>query len=266
LNFENVTRGFPALLRKTSFNRAALERSKMSSSLTELEPKTGTQVATVDVSDALTQYADTFAPQYIIGKMLRFSKGDWLVGDGTVEPGTTFTVNADEFMAGWIKWLANKPVEHLMVRVIDGVVPKLRPQLGDNDRELWETDKDGKPKDPWTFTNYLPLLDDKRELFTFTTSSRGGIGAVAKLMRLYARHRKRHPDVFPLIKIGVDSYQHKDRNLGRIKFPVFEPAGYVPKADFLAALAEGGFTTAEYPAAETVDDDEDFKMDDSIPF
>jgi hypothetical protein len=65
----------------------------------------------------------------------------------------------------------------------------------------------------------------------------------------------------------VDSYQHKDRNLGRIKFPVFEPAGYVPKKDFLAALAEGGYATAEYPeAASTEAEDDDFKMDDEIPF
>ena len=99
----------------------------MSTSLTELETKN--EVAIVDVSDALTNYADAFAPQFIIGEMLRFSKGDWLVGDDTVPTGTTFTVNVDELMAGWIKWLDSKPVEHLMVRVIDGIPPKTRGQL-----------------------------------------------------------------------------------------------------------------------------------------
>jgi hypothetical protein len=240
----------------------------MSTSLTELEPKlgTGTTLAPVSVSDALTAYADAFAPQYIIGKMLRFSKGDWFLGDATVAPDTAFTVNTDEFIAGWIKWLANKPVEHLMVRVIDGAKPKLRPQLGDHDPSKWEVDKDGKPKDPWQFTNYLPMLNETSGLCTFTTSSRGGVTAVAKLVRLYAQHRKRHPEVFPLIKIGVDSYQHKIRDLGRIKFPVFEPAGYVPKTDFLAALAEGGYATQEYPEATASDADDEDKMDDEIPF
>jgi len=98
----------------------------VSTSLTELETKN--EVAIVDLSDALMQYADAFAPQFIIGEMLRFSKGDWLVGDDTVAIGTTFTVAVDELMAGWIKWLDSKPVEHLMVRVADGATPKSRGQ------------------------------------------------------------------------------------------------------------------------------------------
>jgi hypothetical protein len=134
----------------------------VSTSLTELETKN--EVAIVDVSDALTNYADSFAPQFIIGKMLRFSKGDYLVDKDTVAIGTVFTVNVDELMAGWIKWLDSKPVEHLMVRVIDGIPPKLRGQLGDHDTAQWEMDVTGKPKDPWQFTNYLPMMDDKGEV------------------------------------------------------------------------------------------------------
>ena len=45
--------------------------------------RTGTEVATTAVSDALTRYAEIFAPQHIIGEMLRFSKGDWYAGRGT---------------------------------------------------------------------------------------------------------------------------------------------------------------------------------------
>jgi hypothetical protein len=216
-----------------------------------------------------TKYADAFAPQYIIGEMLRFAKGDWYAGRGTdktVPVGTVFTVNPDEFMAGWIKWLDKKSVDHAMVRIIDGIAPKLRGELGDHDTAQWEVGKDKKPKDPWQFTNYLPMMDEEGVLYTFTTTSRGGIGAVAKLLRLYAKHRKRHPDVFPLIKINTDSYQHKDTSLGRIKFPVFEPAGYVSKADFLAALAEGGYSTAEYPEPETVEADPEDDFNDEVSF
>jgi hypothetical protein len=196
--------------------------------------------------------------------MLRFSKGDWLLGNNTVPIGTTFTANPDELMAGWIKWLDNKPVEHIMVRVADGVPPKKRHELGDDDKAQWEVDKDGAPRDPWQFTNYLPLMNDKGELFTFTTSSRGGIGAIADLARRYARHRKRHPNVFPVIALNVDSYQHKIRELGRIKFPVFEPGGYAPKTDFLAALAGAGLTAVESP--ETAEADPVDELDDEVPF
>jgi hypothetical protein len=265
----NRPRSNPALLRKAALIAPfKLETEEGTGNMSnELIEAKSTLLAPVSVSDALTAYANAFAPQYIIGKKLRYSKGDWFAGDDNTEVplGTAFTVNIDEFMAGWIKWLASKGVEHLMVRVCDGVAPKLRPQLGDLDVSKWELQKDGTPKDPWQFTNYLPMLDEKGELYTFTTNSRGGIGAVAKLVKMYAQHRKRHPDVFPLIKIGTDSYPHKDRTLGRIKFPVFQPAGYVPKTDFLAALAEGGYATAEYPEAEAVADFDD-EMNDEVPF
>jgi hypothetical protein len=80
------------------------------------------------------------------------------------------------------------------------------------------------------------MIDDEGKLYTFATSSRGGLGAIAQLARRYAQHRKRHPDVFPKITLRVGSYQHSNREFGRIKFPDFGPAGYVPKVGFYAAL------------------------------
>jgi hypothetical protein len=166
--------------------------------------ETKNELAPGGLSDPFAAYADAIAPQYIIGEMLRFSKGDYIVGqDDTVPAGTTFTANLDELMAGWIKWVDNKPVEHIMVRVADGIPPKKRTELGDDDKTLWELDSQGKPRDPWQFTNYLPLMNEKGELFTFTTSSRGGLGAIADLSRRYARHRKRHPNVFPVIALNT---------------------------------------------------------------
>ena len=226
--------------------------------------ETKNELAPVGLSDPFAAYADAIAPQYIIGEMLRFSKGDCIVGqDNTIPAGTTFTVNLDELMAGWIKWLDNKPVEHIMVRVAGGIPPKKRGELGDDDKTLWELDNQGKPRDPWQFTNYLPLMNEKSDLFTFTTSSRGGLGAIADLSRRYALHRKRHPNVFPVIALNVDSYQHKIRELGRIKFPVFEPAGYAPKNDFLAALAGAGLIATESETAEADPADE---LNDEVPF
>jgi hypothetical protein len=229
---------------------------------TELKVVTNnTELAPVALSDPFAAYADAISPQYIIGQMLRFSKGDWIAGkDDTVDVGTTFTANLDELMAGWIKWLDSKRVEQIMIRVADGIAPKLRTELGDTDATEWPVDKTGQSKDPWQFTNYLPMMNDNGELFTFTTSSRGGINAIADLSRRHARHRAKHPNVFPLIALNVDSYQHKDPQLGRIKFPVFEPAGYLPKADFQAALAG----QASEPQAAEADPEDGFN--DQIAF
>jgi hypothetical protein len=223
-------------------------------------------LAPASLNDPLLAYADAVAPQYIIGELLRCSKGDWIAGKDTpVDIGTTFTVNPDELLAGWIKWFDSKAIAHEMVRVADGIPPKARDELDDLDQSQWIKDKAGQPKDPWQFTNYLPMMDREGKLFTFTTGSRGGIGAIAKLLRRYANHRKRHPNVFPVITLSVDSYQHKDPQYGRIKFPVFELAGYVPKTDFLAALAEAGLRAAEIVPEQAEADPAD-EFNDKIEF
>jgi hypothetical protein len=106
-----------------------------------------TALAPAKHSDPLAAYADAVAPQYIVGEMLRFSKGDWIAGkDDILAIGTMFTVAPDELLAGWIKWFDSKPVEHEMVRVNDGSIPKQRTELGDTDPAQWAKDKEGKPK------------------------------------------------------------------------------------------------------------------------
>jgi hypothetical protein len=155
--------------------------------------------------DPFEEYANAIAPTYIVGKLLRFSKGDFLAGEGDDEitEGTMLTVNVDELTAGWIKWANGKPAEQIMVRVADGKAPPKRAELGDHDETTWELDAQGNRRDPWQFTNYLPMMDDQGELYTFTTSSRGGLGAIAHVARRYAQHRRRHPDVFPKITLRV---------------------------------------------------------------
>jgi hypothetical protein len=229
------------------------------------------ELAPAGLGDPFTEYADAIAPQFIIGDLLKFSKGDYYAGQNNtlVPAGTMFTVNMDELMAGWVRWWDGKPTDHVMVRVADHISPKKRIELGDSDEGQWETDVKGERRDPWQFTNYLPMMNEKGELFTFTTGSRGGISAIAGLARRYANHRRRHPDVFPLIALGVDSYQHPNREFGRIKFPVFAPAGYEPKGRFLDALAAAGIVTAE-PAeltpAEVGKDALDDVLNDEIPY
>jgi hypothetical protein len=212
--------------------------------------KSNTVLAKASDIDPLVAYADAVSPRHIIGKLLRFSKGDYIAGEGSepVPISTKFTVAADELMAGYVKWVGGKPVEHIMVRVADGNLPPKRSDLGDQDRSAWESDDHGDPRDPWQFTNYLPMMDESGELYTFTTSSTGGVDAVSNLVRRYGHHRRRHPDVYPIISLGVGSYPHKKKEYGRIKYPDFIPAGYEPKTQFLAALKAAGFVPAEQPS------------------
>jgi hypothetical protein len=200
--------------------------------------------------DPLVAYADAISPHYVIGKLLRFSKGDYFAGE-TNEPvpiGKKFTVAADELLAGYVKWVSGKPVDHNMVRVEDGKLPPRRSDLGDLDRSTWETDDHGEPRDPQQFTNYLPMKDENGELYTFATSSNGGVATVANLVRRYGHHRKHHPDDYPIISLSVGSYPHKKKEYGRIKFPDFILVGYEPKTHFRAALEVAGFVLAEQPS------------------
>ncbi len=220
--------------------------------------------------DPFEAYADAVAPRTIVGTLLKFSKGDYLAGEeGTpVASGTKFTANLDELLVGWVKWRDGKPAEHIMKRVADGAVLPKRDELGDNDQSTWEADSAGKPRDPWQFINYLPLTDEQGELFTFTTSSRGGLGAVGDLARRYALHRRRHPDVHPVIAFDVDSYLHKDKTIGRVKVPKFTPMGWEPKARFTEALVAAGLQPSEPAPSEPAPSEPEpaDDMADEIPF
>jgi len=224
-----------------------------------------TAVAVIGEDDPFTAYANAMAPRNIIGTLLRFSKGDYLAGEeaAPVPTGTVMTANVGELLVGYVLWADNKPAEQIMFRVADGKAVPKRSDLGNTDQDQWEVDSRGERRDPWQFTNYLPLLAESGELFTFTTSSRGGIGAIGELCRRYSQHRKHHPDVLPMIALNVDSYPHKIKEYGRIKFPLFTPAGWAPKATFDSALTAAGFTVAEDAPAETDNSDE---MSDAVPF
>jgi len=224
-----------------------------------------TALAAYGDRDPFEVYADSIRPGYIVGKLLKFSKGDYLLGEGAepVEQGTVVVAAIDQLLIGSIRWENAKPAEHRMVRVASGQHPPLRHELGYLDRANWETDNDGKPREPWQYSAYLPLLSATGDLWTFSTSSQGGHGAIGKLSRAYAQYRRRAPDDLPRISLRSDSYLHQDRSRGRIKTPLFELVGWEAKDRVAKALAEAGLTTDELPPI-TVNRSND--MDDDIPF
>jgi hypothetical protein len=236
-------------------------------SLQAAEIQSRTALATHGAIDPFQKYADAVAPQTIFGTLLRFTKGDYLAGeDGkAIAEGTVFTADVDELMDGWVKWSDGRPVEHIMVRVAEGQELPKRADLGDDDSTRWERDSSGEPRDPWQRTNYLPMMDEAGELFTFATSSRGGLVAIAGLCRTYGRFRPRHQDVHPMIAVEVHSYQHHKREYGRIKVPRFTLISWAPKAKFNEALVAAGFALAGEPP-EAEDEAQADRLNDEIPF
>lgn len=196
-------------------------------------------VATTETYNPYESYANAVSSRTIIGDLLKFSKGEYTAGqnDEEVPMGTKLVANMEDLSVGWIKWVDGTPAEHVMGRVADGYIPVARKTLGDHDESEWDTDNDGRPRDPWQMTNYLLLKSTKSDdLFTFTTSSAGGKNAIAELCKQFGRQMRQHPDEHPVIEIGKDSYKHKVKEYGKIFTPKFTLVGWVDKTGFVTAM------------------------------
>ena len=168
----------------------------------------------------------------IVGKLLKFTKGDFVAGESgeEVPEGTELIAVMDELWIGHIHWLDGKPVESRIGRLIDKFVPAQQRDLPDRDQSLWEVNDKGEPRDPWQPVNYLVMRDAKTdEYYTFATGSRGGITAIADLCRHYDRDVKQHPDCFPVIALKASDYPHPNRAFGRVPIPVFTVVGRAPR-------------------------------------
>jgi hypothetical protein len=193
-------------------------------------------------SNPFIAYGEAVAQKSIVGKLLKFSKGDYLAGQEEEEVpfGTQFVANMDELLVGWIRWEASKPTDQIMGKVKDNYQIPNRNELGDTDETQWETDAQGQPRDPWQLTNYWLMkgTGDDTELYTFTTSSKGGLGSIGDVTLKYGRAASMHPDEWPVVQIGASSYEHRNRSIGRIKFPTFKIVGWAPKSVFAEADAD----------------------------
>jgi hypothetical protein len=211
-----------------------------------VEKQTSGLPANVDVRNPFQEYGEAAGGGHIVGELLKFSKGDWLAGQNSDEipPGTKLIAAMDTLVTGWQKWQDQRPTDQRLGLLIDGFVPPRRDELGDTDQAMWERDDDGKLRDPWGLTNFLQLVEpgDAEKLFTFTTSSKGGLGAIGKLCRVYGRAlaKEQREDQYPVVRLDTGSYAHRDRSLGRIKFPDFAVVGWVDKHDLKPVRDEMG--------------------------
>ena len=97
------------------------------------------------------------------------------------------------------------------------------------------------------------LVDERVfDVYTFSTSTVGGQGAVAALCEAHARATE-DAGQYPVVTLAVDSYEHRIKSYGRVKVPLFKLAGAVEAAPFdaIVAGARGGASfTPKSPALE----------------
>jgi len=192
----------------------------------------------VNARNAFESYGQQMSISSITGTLIKFNKGDWVTGDDEdLDDNMELVANMDQLMVGWIKWVDNRPAEQIMGPVAEGYQAPRRNELGDTNQDEWETDDQNRPRDPWQFSNYIVLKEPGQDastdnLYTFATSSKGGLGAIGALCREYGKDMRRRPDQYPIIRLGTDSYNH--REYGRTKVPLLTIVGWEPKAQFEA--------------------------------
>jgi hypothetical protein len=175
------------------------------------------------------------------GTFIKFAKDGVFrkqIDDDKIPEGTEAVLIYDQIRVGWIKFLGkgNQPTRH-MGPVFAGFAPPDRETLGDLDEAGWELGLSGKPVDPWQFQVLLPLQDTKTgDLLIFGTSSITGRRACDNLISMCARMLQREPDSYPVVRLDVSGFQHRDDRVGWVKTPAFAPVGKAPKSDVSAAV------------------------------
>lgn len=192
----------------------------------------------IDNRTAQEKYLDELAPSSgIVGRLSKFDpKGARFVttDDGEAMGDTNeFYALCDETLTGRIKFSDEEgvPPERHMGLYYEGYIPPARETLGDMDEREWPIGLTGKPEDPWRLMMNLVLQEtETRELFTFSTQSKTGRGAVVNLLRHYDRLRRTHPDDVPIVRLKVGYYTPRERpQLGPQAKPVFAVVGKAPR-------------------------------------
>lgn len=159
-----------------------------------------------------------------IGKLLKFVKGKWKVGDDEVQIGTEYIAHIDQLAQGWIPFKNGEVVgDPIIVKVADGKKLPTRDELPDNNPKKWEKDDNGKPRDPWAKQWYLPLVSvETGELHTYVTGSDGGDQVITNLCNVYGH--KVNDGLLPIVALRSSGYKHK--KFGRIEKPELPIVGW----------------------------------------
>jgi hypothetical protein len=186
-----------------------------------------------------------------LGRLLKFVKGRWCVGDDEVSQGSEFIAHLDQLARGWVRFEDGAVTDLKLVKIADGVKLPEREALPDLDQKKWEQDDNGEPRDPWTLQWYLPLIGvETGDFVTYVTNSAGGNGAIASLCRVYGNRQR--DGLLPIIALKARSYKH--RQYGRVEVPDLPIVGWHGRATTKTVATVQPKQTA---AAE---------MNDEIPF
>jgi hypothetical protein len=222
----------------------------------EVVPAAKQTVALPDTRTEHQKYLDEIAPSTIAGRPIKFDgKSGAFVFEDTDEvigPDTDFIALCDETLVGWIRFHRDgeTPPDRIQGLLCDGFVMPPDTELPDNDPATWGIGLSGLPESPWQHQMNLVLqTPGTHELATFRTTSKTGRRAVGNLLKHYDRMRKKDDDHYPVTRLKIGGYNHRDTRVGWVHTPTFAVVGKAPKV------------SAAIPDTSTKGD-----MSDEIPF
>jgi hypothetical protein len=197
------------------------------------------------------------AERVLKGDLLKFSDGHWLVGREALPMKKELRLVAMGTAAAWVRWADGKP-DRYVVRQPNVPFPE-REELGDNDETKWENGPDDKPRDPWQSTRFVHLTNpETANLFTFSTTSWGGRGAVIDLADAIVRYRHARPGACPVVVLQSAPMTTK---FGKKWKPVFQIVDWVGGGGEVAQAIE------PKPGPKLIDGTvSNREFDDSIPW
>src|SRR5262245_22742682 len=68
-------------------------------------------------------------------------------------------------------------------------------------------------------------------MYIFGTTSLTGRRECDKLISACARMQKSEPDFYPVVKLDVSGFEHRDSRIGWVRTPCFTRVGKAPKSD-----------------------------------
>jgi hypothetical protein len=180
-------------------------------------------------------------PSMLVGRIIRPNGKDGTViftDDGTVVPNSQpFTVIVDSIWAGLVRLVEGEPSQYAGGLLFDKDFRRPgRDEVGDTSVKDWPISKfDNLPTDPWKECVLVPLEGETGEMFTLQIQSKprsAAIYAIDGLLRHCRQLRRRHPDFYPVIKIGMVQYESK--KFGMQWKPNFQIIGKTEKASVSA--------------------------------
>lgn len=178
------------------------------------------------------------------GTYLKFNGNDgrWSFGqdDDDLPEGSRVVMDMQTLAFGWICWVEGAVEEEKLVMVVDGKPPR---EEDLTDYGPYEED------DGWREASSISMVlesygdDDQDEAvgtpLLWKTSTGGQVRQIRKLAGAYGRVFAQHPGEFPIVELGEESYEPRNKRYGKKKFsPVMKIVGWMTAAELEGLTGE----------------------------